>query len=167
MFQNYIQKSTQKVLQTLDIAVSEMAAMQQNLLTPDFILLALLSQRDSEAVKILEGLVHDHKAVIDRLVEQIHQQHQQAVPVKSSQVVASQEVNEVFRIADEEARSLGDDYIGTGTLFLALFDQRAGLTAKLLNDAPSRSRTPKAVRTRSNSTPRTSPRWPGPANWTR
>jgi ATP-dependent Clp protease ATP-binding subunit ClpC len=45
MFQNYIQKSTQKVLQTLDIAVSEMAAMQQNLLTPDFLLLALLSQR--------------------------------------------------------------------------------------------------------------------------
>jgi len=134
MFQNYIQKSTQKVLQTLDIAVSEMAAMQQNLLTPDFILLALLSQRDSEAVKVLEGLLHDHSAVIDRLVGQIHQRHQQTNQEQTSQVVASQEVNEVFRIADEEARALGDDYIGTGTLFLALFDNRAGLTAQLLKE---------------------------------
>ena len=132
MFQNYIQKSTQKVLQILDIAVSEMVAMQQNLLTPDFILLALLSQRDSEAVKILEGLVHDHKAAIDRIIEQIHRHHQQAVPVSSSQVVASQEVNEVFRIADEEARGFGDDFIGTGTLFLAMFDVKAGYSAELL-----------------------------------
>jgi ATP-dependent Clp protease ATP-binding subunit ClpC len=135
MFQNYVQKSTQKVLHTLDMAVSEMVALQENLLTPEFILLALFSQRDSEAVKVLEGLLHDHQKTIDRIVGQIHQQHQHANQAKSSQVLASQEVNEVFRIADEEAQVLGDDYIGTGTLFLAMFDEKAGLTANLLKDA--------------------------------
>ncbi|MEN8180134.1 MAG: ATP-dependent Clp protease ATP-binding subunit [Pseudomonadota bacterium] len=135
MFQNYVQKSTEKVLQTLDKAVAEMAALHENLLTPDFILLALLTQRDAEAVKILEGLVHDHQAAIDQIIAQIHQHHQNAAPTKSSQVVASQEVNEVFRLADEEAHALGDDYIGTGTLFLAMFDEKAGHTASLLHDA--------------------------------
>ncbi len=135
MFQNYVQKSTEKVLQTLDKAVAEMTTLHENLLTPDFILLALLIQRDSEAVKILEGLLHDHQAAIERIIDQIHQQHQNALPVKANQVVASQEVNEVFRLADEEAQALGDDYIGTGTLFLAMFDDKAGFTAKLLQDA--------------------------------
>ncbi len=135
MFQNYVQKSTEKVLQTLDKAVAEMTALHENLLTPDFILLALLIQRDSEAVKILEGLLHDHQAAIERIIGQIHQHHQNAVPSKSNQVVASQEVNEVFRLADEEAHALGDDYIGTGALFLAMFDDKAGLTARLLHEA--------------------------------
>jgi ATP-dependent Clp protease ATP-binding subunit ClpC len=135
MFQNYVQKSTQKVLQTLDKAVAEMAALDENVLTPDFILLALLSQRESEAVKILEGLVHDYNYAIDRMTAQIHQHHQQAVASHSSQVVASPELNEVFRIADEEAQSFGDDFIGTGTLFLALFDKRAGFSSTLLRDA--------------------------------
>ncbi len=135
MFQNYIQKSTQKVQQTLEMAVAEMVALHENLLTPDFILLALLSQGDSEAVKILEGLLPDHQVVIERIVAQIHHHHQNAVPVKTDQVVASQEVHEVFRIADEEARGFGDEFIGTGALFLAMLDDKAGVTATLLRDA--------------------------------
>jgi ATP-dependent Clp protease ATP-binding subunit ClpC len=135
VFQNYVQKSTQKVLQILDKAVSEMAALNENLLTPDFILLALLTQRDSEAVKILEGLLPDYEKAIDHIISQIQQQHQNATPAQGNQVVASQEVNEVFRIADEEGQALGDEFIGTGALFLAMFDPRAGISAKLLRDA--------------------------------
>ena len=37
MFQEYVQKSTRKVLRTIEIAVSELVAQKQNLLTPDFI----------------------------------------------------------------------------------------------------------------------------------
>ena len=54
MFENYLQQSTRKVMRTLEFAVSELASTRQSLLTPEFILLALLSQSDSEAVKILE-----------------------------------------------------------------------------------------------------------------
>jgi ATP-dependent Clp protease ATP-binding subunit ClpC len=134
MFQNYMEKCTQKVLQTLDMAVAEMAALHQSLLTPEFILLALLSQRDAEARKILEGLLPDYKAAIQRIIEHIHQHHQQAVASHANQIVASQEVNELLRIADEESQSFGDDYIGTGTLFIAMFDEKVGLAATLLRD---------------------------------
>ncbi len=34
MFQEYIEKSTKKVINTLEIAVSELAALKQNMLTP-------------------------------------------------------------------------------------------------------------------------------------
>jgi ATP-dependent Clp protease ATP-binding subunit ClpC len=44
-------------------------------------------------------------------------------------------VAEVFRLALDEAQSLGDQFIATGTLFIALFDPLAGNTSKLLTGA--------------------------------
>ena len=55
MFQDYLQKSTKKVLRILEIAVAELVSQKQNVLTPDFVLLALLSQPDSEAVQMIEA----------------------------------------------------------------------------------------------------------------
>ncbi len=135
MFQDYLQQSTKKVIHTLEIAVAELAALKQNLLTPDFLLLALVSQPDSEATKILEHLVSDPVAVVNRMKGQIHQRYQRAAPVQATQIVSSQEVADVFRIAFEEARNLGDEYISTGTLFIAMFDPKAGHTVEYLRDA--------------------------------
>jgi len=135
LFQNYIQKSTQKVLQTLDIAVSEMVAQGQRVLTPDFVLLALLSQPDTEAVKILENLLPDHQTSVKELIARIHQQQGTATAnAHNGQVLASRELSEVLRLAEQEARQLGDEFIGTGALFIALFDPGAGNTAGLLRD---------------------------------
>lgn len=135
MFRNYIQQSTRKVLHTLEIAIAELAAQKQNLLTPDFLLLALLSQPDSEAVKILRHLVADPVEKSAQLKGLIYQHYQRATPVQVTQIVTSQEVADVFRVAYEEARNLGDEYVSTGTLFIALFDPKAGHTAGYLREA--------------------------------
>ncbi len=135
MFQDYVQKSTRKVLGTLELAVSELAGIRQNLLTPDFILLALLSQPDSEALKILGHLLPDAQKTAADLVGRIRSRHQRTAPVQATQIVASQEVEEMFRAAWTEAQSLGDQLLSTGTLFIGLFDPKAGQTASLLRDA--------------------------------
>ena len=135
MFQDYVKQSTKKVLSTLEIAVSELAALKQNLLTPDFLLLALVSQPDSEAIKIIEQVMPDPLDTVTQIKSQVQRHYQQAVPVQATQIVGSQEVSEAFRIAYEEARNLGDEYISTGTLFLALFDTRAGNTAEILRNS--------------------------------
>jgi len=126
MFQEYLQKSTKKVLTTLEIAVSELASLKQNLLTPDFLLLALLSQPDSEAVRVLEKLAPDPLEAISRIKGEIRHHYDQAVPVQGNQIVGSQEVADLFRRAYDLARGIGDDYISTGTLFVALCDREAG-----------------------------------------
>jgi ATP-dependent Clp protease ATP-binding subunit ClpC len=135
MFENYLQQSTRKVMHTLELAVSELASTRQSLLTPDFILLALLSQTDSEAIKVLEELLDSPRETITTLIGQIRQQLPQATSSQVGQIVASQEVAEVFRLALDEAQSLGDQFIATGTLFIALFDPLAGNTSKLLTGA--------------------------------
>jgi ATP-dependent Clp protease ATP-binding subunit ClpC len=135
MFKNYVKQSTGKVLQILELAVTELASRKQNLLTPDFILAALLSQPDSEAVKILAHIVDDVFETVASINAQIAQNHQAAGPVQAFKIVASQEVDEVFSIAHKEATQLGDQYISTGTLFIAMFDTRAGKTAEYLRSA--------------------------------
>ncbi|MCG6868114.1 MAG: ATP-dependent Clp protease ATP-binding subunit [Gammaproteobacteria bacterium] len=139
LFQSYIQQSTHKVRQTIEIAVAELVAQKQNVLTPDFLLLGLLAQPDSEVVKVLEQIVPNPVETIAGLKSQIYRHYQRAAPVQASQIVASQEVAEVLRAAREEANRLGDQYISTGTLFLALFDPKAGYTAEFLREAGLRS----------------------------
>jgi len=132
MIQNYMQQSTKKVLHTLELAVSELVSLRMNVLTPDFILLALLSQPDSEATRILEHELPAPQETVATLLGQIRQHYQQAVQVQTTEIVTSQELAEVFRIAWEEAKKAGDDYVSTGTLFIALFDSKADYAADLL-----------------------------------
>jgi ATP-dependent Clp protease ATP-binding subunit ClpC len=135
VIQNFTQLSTRKVMQTLEMAVAELVGLRQNQLTLDFILLALLSQPDSEAMQILENLLSDPGSAAERIKGQIRQYYQRAAPVGANQIVATQEVAELFRAAYEEAKQLGDSYISTGTLFIAMFDPKAGNTAGLLREA--------------------------------
>ena len=135
MIQNFTQLSTKKVMQTLEMAVAELAGQRQNLLTPDFILLALLSQPDGEAVKILANLLSNPAEAAERIKGRILKHYERATRVQANQIVASQELVELFRIAYDEAKQLGDSYISTGTLFLALFDPKIGHTADFLREA--------------------------------
>ncbi|MEJ1356281.1 MAG: ATP-dependent Clp protease ATP-binding subunit [Candidatus Sedimenticola sp. (ex Thyasira tokunagai)] len=135
MFQEYVQKSTKKVLNILEIAVSELVSLKQNQLTPDFILLALLSQSDSEAIKIIEQLAPDPVDTITEIKGRIHQHYKNVAPTRETQVIGTQEVADLFRVAYEEAQQIGDEFVSTGTLFLAMFDPRIGHTTDFLLQA--------------------------------
>jgi ATP-dependent Clp protease ATP-binding subunit ClpC len=135
MFQEYIQKSTKKVQRTLEIAVSELVAQRQNLLTPDFVLLALLFQSDCEAVKVIEAVTQQPVDVITQLKAKIGQHYQLSTPTQSTQITASQEFNNLFQVALDETKQLGDEYISTGSLFIAMFDQSVGHICEFLQQA--------------------------------
>ena len=135
MFQNYIERSTKKVFLTLERAVSELLGKKLNLLTPDFIFLALRSEQDNEVHKIIEQLSQEPNTLISNLTNQIHQHYAHAQQVNADQVVASSEINDLFIVALEETEKLGDKLISTGTLFLATFNKRCGYCATVLEEA--------------------------------
>ncbi|MFT5721703.1 MAG: ATP-dependent Clp protease ATP-binding subunit ClpC [Motiliproteus sp.] len=132
MIQHYIEQSTKKVRHTVEQAIGEMAALQQNILTPDFILLALLSQPESDALKILKELIPNEKEAISRLKGEVYQHYKDPIPSKSPQLLGSPSLEAMFQVALEQSKELGDEYISSGTLFLALFDAKSGHTAKCL-----------------------------------
>ncbi len=106
-FHNYVQKSSQRVIACLEMALAELVSLRQSVLTPDFLLVALLSQPDSEARKILEDLLPDTDIAVNRIIEKIRQHYHKATTVEEKQqIVASQNVPEVFRIAYGEAKNI-------------------------------------------------------------
>lgn len=133
MLHNYVQKSTQKVIACLEVAFAELGSLRLNILTADFLLVALLSQPDSEAHQIVKEFFADEDDAPLRIIGQIRQNYPPASNVQVKQILASQEIVEVFRVAYDEAKNFGDDYIGTGTLFLALFHKDAGPVSDLLS----------------------------------
>ncbi len=135
MFQNYVERSTRKVVMILERSVSELVSKGLNLLTPDFVLLAMLNEPDNEAHEIIERLLHDPKASTDKIVAQLNKHYEHASPVKAEQIVAAKELNDMFVVALEEADRLEDTFISTGTLFLATLHPEAGYCAQLLKDA--------------------------------
>jgi ATP-dependent Clp protease ATP-binding subunit ClpC len=134
MIQEYVQKSTKKVLITIEIAVSELMAQKQNVLSPEFILLALVSQQDAEAVKIIKQTAPDPVNAVVQIKAQIINQTKQTSPVEANQIVSSQELVNLFSAADGEAKNLGDEYISTGALFIAMFDPTVGQIKECLQE---------------------------------
>jgi ATP-dependent Clp protease ATP-binding subunit ClpC len=138
--QKYLGLCTEKVMEAFNYATSELMNRQQNVVTPELILLGLLEQENSVVVRVLQEAEPTRADTIKQdLRDRIYAAQEQAPKVSRNappnQLLASGEVAEVLEIAYQETRQWGDKFISTGTLFLALFDPRAGEVAKILEAA--------------------------------
>jgi len=157
VFQNYMKKCTKKTLQALELAVSELVALHQTELTPDFILLGLLSQQDNEPNRLLKSLLDNPLELATQLRARLKQEYQDLPASENQSVTASAAVAELMQLALDESLKLGDDYISTGTLFIALFEpvcvkaasdlKQAGLSQKAVRDALTQLHGGRAINT--------------------
>ena len=107
-------------------------------LDTEHILMALLEQSKGTVLQILEGLHVDVDVISDKLDVDLRGVPRVAVAtniIQAAQVFATPRVKKVIDRADEEARELGDEYISTEHLFLAVVAEREGTSARILNDA--------------------------------
>ncbi len=95
---------------------------------PEHLLYALLGQADGVAPQMLRALGLDPAAVL----QDVDQALQQLPKVYGGQLSLSQRLSKALARADEEAKSLHDDYISTEHLLLALAEQTDGPGGKLL-----------------------------------
>jgi ATP-dependent Clp protease ATP-binding subunit ClpC len=135
MSQRMMRNSTVKVAEALQAGIMELANMRKALVTSEVVLLALLEQKESIVLKIFDELREDtgtlHRKIADHIMNSI-----QALPEFASARVTSLQISEdvqnLFEVADKERERLGDAYISTGTLFLAFFSDRVPTTKCLL-----------------------------------
>ncbi len=125
MFQKRLQECTEKVIQAINIGTMELANMHQNIFTTEFILLGLLEQEDTMVMYILDELTSDTDLFIDQVSKQIYYVQQQSpiITEEISNITLSEDVEQLFEIAYNEARKIGDKFISTAALFLAFFDK--------------------------------------------
>ena len=137
MVQNLIKKSTLKVTEVLQSALMEYANQKKSVVGSEGILVALLDQKDSIALKIFNHLGLDsgdlRSQIVDQAVVAINDLPHYS-PGKVSQIRMTKEVENLFQAADRERRRLGDTYISTGALFLACFDPTVPGNLKILKE---------------------------------
>lgn len=136
----YFRYCTIKVMEAIHLGAMEMMNFHQTELSPDFVLVGLLEQDDSIAMKTIKemGLISEEiKAQILEILDRVYSnrdsrsQETKGLPL---QIFLSRETEDVLQAAKREADFLKDKYISAGVLFLALFERAAGLTATILRE---------------------------------
>lgn len=141
MAQQFLKSSTHKVNEVFQAAITEAVNAQTRLLTPEFILFALVEQKDSVVMKVAQELGLDDVKVKTGLVNGLYERinRLQRRPEQGPQnkndglnLYGTQDVNHLFERADAERKNFTDAFISTGALFLAFFDTRLASTRELL-----------------------------------
>ncbi len=128
---------TERVIEAVNIGSMELVNLRQNELYPEFILLGLLEQDDSEILRLFKELQLDPTQTKKSIVNLIYAAQRNKVKLhhdRPMQILVSTQTAEVLRMAKEETDGLGDRFIGVGALFLALHREPSGLSARILRE---------------------------------
>ena len=135
MLQQHIRNFTDKVIEALNVGSMEMINLHQDTLTPDFVLLGLLTQEDSMIIDVLESAYPHDLDLAPKIIERIYslQMDQPKFPGSAiGHIQVPKETEALFKAAQDQAKILGDKFIGLEALFLSLFDGEIGRMPALL-----------------------------------
>ena len=116
------EKYTQKTIETINTARSMAQENQNQYVTPEHLLYALVDQDGGLIASLLKRMGVDTDGLLSELDTKIS-----ALPrvSGSSEVYASQETAQVLDFAERMAKKLGDEYVSVEHLMLGLFDTRS------------------------------------------
>ncbi|BBH53355.1 ATP-dependent Clp protease ATP-binding subunit [Fluviispira sanaruensis] len=133
MAQQFLKNSTHRVNEIFQAGITEALNAQVKMLIPEFLLFALMEQKDSIALKIAVECKLDEVLVKTSIINGIYDSINQLQKKQETHfphmrdatgMYGSPEVAYLLEKADLERKNFGDAYISTGTLFLAFFDTR-------------------------------------------
>lgn len=136
-FHRYTLQASEKVIEALNIGMMEMVNQKKNIFHPEYLLLGLLEQPDSIVLKIFKTLNKDEMALRDQIMDKIYRVISPTDEIKLEKMDAvkvhiTREVEGIFEVARNISNEFQDKYISTGTLFLAFFSDKAGMTRNIL-----------------------------------
>ncbi|MZH42247.1 MAG: AAA domain-containing protein [Nitrospinae bacterium] len=137
MLQQHIRNFTDKVIEALNVGSMEMINLHQDTLTPDFVLLGLLAQENSIIAEILEATYPHDNELSQKIIDQIYALQKDQPKFQGSaigHIQVPKETEYLFKSAQDQAKKLGDKFIGLEALFLSFFDKNTGPMYDLLTE---------------------------------
>lgn len=137
MNQRFMKNSTLKVAEALQAALMEHANQQKAVVSAEGILMALVEQKDSIIVRVLEELDLDAPTIRSNIIDKALRVMNDLPPMQKGrigQLQMSLDVQNLFETSDKERRRLGDTFISTGSLFLAGFDASVPGVRRILKE---------------------------------
>lgn len=125
MAQRFLKNSTIKVAEALQIALMEHANLRKSVVCAEAVLMALIEQKDSIVLKIMDEQKMDTPRIRAEITDQVYKTINELPEFPNGYVgnlQMSKDIKNLFDACERERRKLGDAYISTGALFLACFD---------------------------------------------
>lgn len=129
MFNRGFTARANRVLKIL--AQEEAKRFNADKLLPEHIILAILKEEESVAVKTLQSMGVDIQELIVDIEEYMEKRDG---PIFLGDVMPSPEVQKMIEISTEEAKNMGYSYIGTEHLFLSAILVQGSVIAQVLED---------------------------------
>ncbi len=124
MFQQYLYRCTEKVIQEINIGLMEFLELKQEYFTPEMILIGMLEHKDSGLLKIFEEAGYQPEEISNKILGILYNK-QELVPRRTGEkyqkINLIPETEELFKVALDITNEFNDKYISEDTLFLALF----------------------------------------------
>ncbi len=130
-----IEKFTDNAKEAIYKAQNILIDLKHRELDVEHLFLGLLDTDNSPVSEILSKFGVSPKIIKERLkrsLEKIPQIEYGSYPV--NQIYITPRLNDVFKIAEEEAKKMGDEYIASEHLFLGIVEKKDGESGKILRD---------------------------------
>ena len=114
---------TERVIEAINIGSMELVNLKQNELSPEFVLIGLLEQDDSEVLRLFKDLGRDSVETKNSILDLVYaaQRHKTKINREGAvQILISSQTAELLRMAKTEADNLGDRFIGVGAMFAVI-----------------------------------------------
>ncbi len=137
MAQRLLKNSTVKVAEALQRTLMEHANMRKSVVCAEGLLAALLEQKDSIILKILDELRLKTQEIRHNMTDQVYQVMSHLPDFDEERVAhlqMSKDVQNLFEAAEKERQRSGDTFISTGAIFLACFSEEVPGNRKILLD---------------------------------
>jgi len=131
-----LRNSTVKTTEAFQKAIMETANLRKGVVPADFILMAIVDQEDSIALKIFDELGRNATEIKQEMLDLVLKSANDLPPMdpqSPGSMKINQDVQNLFKAAEKERGKLGDSYISTGSLFLACFDKSVPTTLAIMN----------------------------------
>ncbi len=142
MFQQYLYRCTDKVIEEINIGIMEFFNLKLESFTPEMVLVGMLEHKDSGLVKIIETIGKPAEKILSELLDELYNLQKIAPHKKNKNSKESEnpqhinmaiETEKLFKYGLDIAVALGDKFISEGALFLAMFNLENSKLPKLLN----------------------------------
>ena len=140
MFQQYLHRCTEKVIEQINIAIMEFIDMKRELFTPEMLLLGMLGHENSRLPQIFEEAGQHAEDTRARMLDMLYDTQEIGTealvdPSGQAQIKVTPEVEELFKIALEVAAELGDKYISEDSLYLSMYRLRYDTITRILEQS--------------------------------
>ena len=129
-----IDKFTRKTAEALESAQNIAVEFHHQELNPFHILSALLTQEDSIIPQILSKIGVNSQGFQTRINDELSNQPQIVDDSAQGQIYLSREVNTILLDAEKEAKKMGDEFIASEHILLAMCNIRTGTLSKLFKE---------------------------------